>query len=149
MIWFNPTYSRAVITNVAKKFLQLLDLNFPTSNKFHKTFNNNNVNVSYCCIQNVGNIKSHIKKLISSSNHHPQPCNCRKKEDCPLDGKCRTENIIYKCIVSTSVNPDKAYLETAEGYFKKGYYNHISSFKNKRQTNKTNLQIYLLVPSPP
>ena len=42
-----------------------------------------------------------------------------KKEDCLLEGKCRTENIIYKCMVSTSDHPDKTYLGTAEGDFKK------------------------------
>ena len=99
--------------------------------------------VSYCCTQNVGNIiKSHNKKLINSSNHHVQPCNCRKKEGCPLGGKCRTENIIYICIVSTSGHPDKVYLRTAEGDFKKRYYNHISSFKNESQMNKTTLAKY-------
>ena len=99
--------------------------------------------ISYCCTQNVGNIiKSHNKKLINSSNHHEQPCNCRKKEDCPLEGKCRTENIIYKCIASTSGHPDKVYLGTAEGDFKKRYYNHISSFKNETQMNKTTLAKY-------
>ena len=46
IIWFNPPYSRAVITNVAKKFLQLIDLHFPPSNKFHKISNRNNVKVS-------------------------------------------------------------------------------------------------------
>ena len=69
IIWFNPPYSRAVITSVAKKFLQLIDLHFLPLNKFHKIFNRNNVKVSYCCTQNVGNIiKSHNKKLINSSN---------------------------------------------------------------------------------
>ena len=63
-------------------------------------------------------IKSHNKKLINSSNHHEQPCDCRKKEDCPLEEKCRTENIIYKCIASTSGHSDKVYLGTAEGDFK-------------------------------
>ena len=48
IIWFNPPYSRAVITNVAKKFLQLIDLHFKPLNKFHKIFNRNNVKVSYC-----------------------------------------------------------------------------------------------------
>ena len=96
IIWFNPPYSHAVITNVTKKFLQLIDLHFPPSNKFHQIFNRNNVKVSYCCTQNLGNIiKSHNKKLINSSNRHEHPCNCRKKEDCSLEGKCRTENIIY------------------------------------------------------
>ena len=70
--------------------------------------------VGYCCTQNVGNIiESHNKKLNNSSNHHAQSCNCRKKEDCPLEGKCRTENIIYKCTASTSGHPDEVYLRTA------------------------------------
>ena len=73
IIWFNPSNSRAVITNVANKFLQLLNLHFPPSKKFHKIFNRNNVKVSYCCTQNAGNIiKSHNKKLINSSNHQIQ-----------------------------------------------------------------------------
>ena len=143
-MWFNPPYSLAVIANVAKKFLQLIHLHFPPSNKFHKIFNKNNVKVSYCCTHNVGNIiKSHNKKLINSSNHHEHPCNCSKKEDCPLEGKSRTENIIYKCIVSTSGHPNKIYLGTAEGGFKKRYYNHISSFKNETQINKTTLAKYI------
>ena len=32
-----------------------------------------------------------------------------KKEDCLLERKCRSENIIYKCIVSTSGDSDKVY----------------------------------------
>ena len=85
IIWFNPPYSRAIITNVAKTFLQLIGLHFPPSNKFHKIFNRNNVKVSYCCTQNVENIiKSHNKKLINSSNHHKQPCNCRKEKNIVL-----------------------------------------------------------------
>ena len=40
-----------------------------------------------------------------------------KKVDFPLKGKCRTKNIIYKCIVSAPVHPDKAYLGAIEGVF--------------------------------
>ena len=77
---------------------------------------------NYCCTQNVGNIiKSHNTKLINSSNHHEQSCSCRKKEDCPLEEKCRTENVVYKCIASTSGPPDKLYSGTAEGDFTKPY----------------------------
>ena len=144
IIWLNPSYSHTIITNLAKKFLQLIHLQFPPLNKFHKIFNSNNVKVSYYCTQNVGNIiKSNNKKLIKSSNHHEQPCNCGEKDDCPLEGKCRTKNIIYKCIVSTSGHTDKVYLETAEGDSKKRYYNHISSFKNKTQMNKTTFAKYI------
>ena len=98
---------------------------------------------NYCCTQNVGNIiKSHNKKLINSSNHHEQPCNCRKKEDCPLEGKCRTENIVYKCIASTSGPPDKLYLGTTEGDFKKYITISVLS-KIEIQMKKTTLTKYV------
>ena len=136
--------SRAVIKNAAKRFLQLIDLLFPPSSKFHKIFIRNDVKVNYSCTQNMGKIiKSRNMKLINLSNHHAQPCNCRKKEACRLQGKCRTENINCKCIVSTSGHPGKIYLGTAEGDFKKIYYNHISSFKNKTQMKKTTLAKYV------
>ena len=62
----------------------------------------------------------------------------QKKKDCPFEGKCRTENIIYKHDkVSTSSRPNKAYLGIAEGDFKKRYFDYISSFKSKTQINKT------------
>ena len=57
------------------------------------------------------------QEIYHLSKHHAQPWNCQKKEDCPLEGKCSTENINYKSIVSTSGHPKKAYLGTAEGYF--------------------------------
>ena len=41
--------------------------------------------------------------------------NCRNKGDCPLDGFCQTNDITYKCVVSTKIMPDKVYLRTAEG----------------------------------
>jgi len=46
IIWLNPPYSMNVKTNVAKKFLTLLDKFFLKSHKFHKLFNRNNVTVS-------------------------------------------------------------------------------------------------------
>ena len=54
-----------------------------------------------------------------------------EKKDCSLEGKCRTENIIYKRIASTSGDTDKTYLGNADRDFKKRFYNHISSFKNR------------------
>ena len=36
-------------------------------------------------------------------------CNCRNKSVFPLDGNCQPNDVIYKCIASTSVNLDKEY----------------------------------------
>ena len=72
------------------------------------------IKMSYCCTQNVGHtIKSHNKKLTSSNNQAILPWNCRKKEECPLEGKCRANDIIYKCIASATDFPNNVYLETA------------------------------------
>ena len=44
----NPPFSRNVSTNVASKFLQLLDKHFTPSNSLHKLVNHNTMKVSYC-----------------------------------------------------------------------------------------------------
>ena len=59
------------------------------------------------------------KKLLNSRTGNIKPCNCRKKDECPLNGQCLAQDIVDKCIASTSMNPEKTYLGTAEGDFKK------------------------------
>ena len=66
------------------------------------------------------------------------PCNCRKKHECPLDGKCRAENIAYKYIASVHGYPNKVYLGTA-GDFKQCFYNHQMSFNNDGHSTDTTL----------
>ena len=115
IIWFNPPFSRNVTTNVAKRFLNLLDIHFPKSNKLHKIFNRNTVKVSYCCTKNLWSIiKAHNEKVTNAKVTPRGQYNCKNKNDCPLDGNCQTSDIIYKCIASTAVKPDKIYLGTAE-----------------------------------
>ena len=76
--------------------------------------------MSYCCTQNWDNIiKLHNKKPISSNNHIILLCNCRRKEKCSLEGKCRVNNRVYKCIASATGFPNKVYLGDAQGEFKK------------------------------
>ena len=49
------------------------------------------------------------KKLTNVENKQTKNCNCRKKGECPLEGKCRSEDIIYKCVVTATVHPRKVY----------------------------------------
>ena len=70
-------------------------------------------------------------------------CNSRNTSVCPLDGNCQQNDVIYKCIASTSVNPDRAYIETAEGEFKKQYYNHNKLFRHGSYANETTLSKYV------
>ena len=126
-----------------KSFLNLLDHHFPNTIKLSKIFNRNTIKVSYCCTESMASvIKSHNKKLTIEMNDEHLPCNCRAKYECPLDGKCRAKDV-YKCVASTSINPDKVYLGTAEGEFKKRFYNHKKSFKNRGYTSDTSLSKYI------
>ena len=72
--------------------------------------------MSYCCTQNLDKIiKLHNKKLISSNNQIILTFNCVRKEECPLEEKCRASDVVYKCITSSTGFPNKGYLGTAQG----------------------------------
>ena len=64
-------------------------------------------------------IKSHNKNVINKLVKESKSCNCRVKPECPLNGKCQNTDIIYKCTVLSPDKPNKVYLRTAEGDFKK------------------------------
>ena len=125
IIWFNPPFSVKVKTNVAKIFLQLIDTHFPPANKLHKIFNRNTVKVSYSCTQNISQIlNGHNKKVTQIKLHHQLECNCRIKTECPLNGDCRKENVIYNFTALTTFQPKKVYFGLAKGELKKQRYNH-------------------------
>ena len=131
-------------TNIAKRFLDFLDKHFPPNNQLHKIFNRNTVKVSYSCTPNVDSIiKSLNKKLTNAENKKTKDCNCRKKEECPLEGKCRSEDVIYKCVVTATGHPRNVYLGAEESDFKQRYYNHKKSFKNQKYANETSLSKYI------
>ena len=96
-------------------------MHFPKSNKLRKIFNRNTVKVSYCCTKNLSSIiKTHNEKVTNEKIAPRDQCNCKNRNDCPhLMVTAKQVDIIYKCIVSTTVNPDKIYLGTAEANFKK------------------------------
>ena len=123
IIWFNSPFNENVSTNVAKRFLKLLDQHFPKSNKFHAIFNKNTVKVSYSCTQNMSSMtKSHNKTVINKNVNESNSRNCRVKPKCPLNGQCQVTDIIYKCTVFSPDKPNKVYLGTTEGHFKKQFY---------------------------
>ena len=86
------------------------------------------------------NCQKSISHLLTAFIKTDQlPCNCRKKEKYPLEGKCRAKDIVYKCIVSATGFTSKVYLRTAQGEFKKPFHNHNTFFKNESKRNDTTL----------
>ena len=104
IIWFNPPFDMSVATNVAKKFLSILDRNFPVGHRYRSIFNKNSVKVSYSCMDNIANIIQSKNKMILNSDKDKETelCNCRVKNNCPLKGKCKTSNVIYKAAVKSN-----------------------------------------------
>ena len=65
----------------------------------------------------------------------PKTCNCLKKENCPINGLCLTERLLYYATITCNKNYTKLYKGICEITFKKRYailkksFN-IPSFKN-------------------
>ena len=66
----------------------------------------------------------------------------QKKGGVSLEGKCRANDMIYKCIASVTGFPNKVYLGTAQGEFKKRFYNHNKSFKSESKRKDATLAKY-------
>jgi hypothetical protein len=144
--WFNPPYSKSVKTNVGGTFLKLVARHFPRGHALHKIFNKNKVKMSYSCTRNIGSIiKSHNSRVTRQNMQKPQkkPCNCRKKEECPLRGECQAAGIVYKATVKTEAGNDRSYIGITGGTFKLRYANHKKSFKHEKYEKETELSKFI------
>lgn len=132
-------------TNVGEKFLSLIDKHFKGT-KLEKYFNRKTIEVSYSCLPNLETIISgHNKKLLNTINNTTNAtpsCNCRGgTRNCPLQGKCWTNSVVYKAEVSSE--DKKATYIGAAANFKERYRNHVLSFKHIKYQNNTNLSTYV------
>ena len=147
IIWFNPPFSKNVETNIAKRFLQLIDKHFPSSNPLHKIFNRNTLKVSYSTTENMKQIvNKHNKQIIMKKDSTPMvsKCNCRIQDNCPLDGvNCQKSNVVYKGEVSTTSSPNKTYIGITEGPWKARHAVHKTSFKDRMYPSRTALTDYV------
>ena len=143
ILWFNPPYNSAVSTNIARKFLQLIDKHFPKDSTLHKYFNRNNVKVSYSCMQNIQSvINNHNKKLLNQcEKRQEEHCNCKNGiNSCPLGGRCQTKSLVYKATVKIeNSNVNKQYLGLTSYPFKTRFNSHLYSFRSEKQSQYTGL----------
>ena len=60
-------------------------------------------------------IKQHNRNASNEKEKQTNPCHCRNKNDYPLNGNCKVQNVIHKCTVSaTQTFKQRVYLEKAE-----------------------------------
>ena len=121
VIWFNSPYSQNVKTNIGKLFIKLVRKHFPKNSKCHKISNLNTLKLSYCRTTSAWNIiKQHNSKVLNETNDNiNRKCNCRSKPNCPLNGECLTQYLVYTATSATSIN-SYFYYGTSEEKFKYG-----------------------------
>ena len=144
VIWFNPPYSLNVKTNIGKVFLKLVRKHFPRSHKLSKIFNLNTIKISYSSMPSVKNlIKQLNSKILKKYQDKIQPaCNYRIKKNCPLNGKCLNQCMVYSTQVSSNTTY-KEYYGASDEEFKSRYNNHMQSFRNISHINDLELSKYL------
>ena len=127
--------------------LHIVNKCFLKKHPLHKIFNRHTLKLSYSCMPNMkSTIASHNKTVLSnytstSATDHIKECNRRKKEQCPLEGQCLANNIVYQATVTSNTTT-----ETNVGLatnFKKRYRNDTSSFRNHKKKNETELSKYI------
>ena len=105
IVWFNPSFSKHVKTNISKVFLHLLEKHFRPHHCLHKICNKNNIKVSYSCMPNMAAIISRHNKAFLPQRTEPAntvpPCNCRAKTSCLMKGLCCESYIIYKATLTS------------------------------------------------
>ena len=106
----------------------------------HKMFSKNTVQSSYSCMNNISSVLSTNNKNILNSNQRSFGCNCRNKDNCPLNSECLTLNIIY-CTDITTDNGHKFYCGTSERTFKQRQGNHTRDFKDFKYQHATEIAV--------
>ena len=80
-------------------------------------------------------------KVLNDTAEIEESCHCRNKNNCPLDGKCLTPNIIYEAqITSKQLNyAQKIYIGNLETDLKHKINNHTKSFNLEHYENDSKL----------
>ena len=143
--WFNPPYSTSVKTNVGAEFLKLVDKCFPPYNPLSKIFNRSTLKLSYRCTPNMETIiAARNAKILSPPVEETRSCNCEKNTNCPLDGQCLTNNLVYQSTVTqhTAQNTQRTYIGLTSTTFKARLGVHKNSFKDP-EANQTSLSKHI------
>ena len=113
---------------------------FQPGHRYYSIFNKNSLKLSYSCSTNIENlIKGHNSKILNASKTQKQKlCNCRNKDQCPLNRDCLAKCIVYKAEVIHD-NTTETYYGQCEGEFKTRYNNHTKSFHHQKHRHETEL----------
>ena len=132
-------------TRIGAKFLKLIDKNFLNTHPLHQIINRNTIKMAYRTTPNFKRIISSHNTKLTKEEQPDLPCNCRKKNPCQLEGKCRAKNVIYQTTVTTQQTPPQieTYIGMTANEFKLRISNHKKSFKRAKYINETTLSQHI------
>lgn len=83
-----------------------------------------------------------INKEATEKDTNTKTCNCKQKNQCPLNGSCLKNNLIYQATVTTGTDT-QTYIGLTANIFKTRYNAHMSSFRNNKQKHATELSKFI------
>ena len=123
------------------------------NNILHKIFNRKTLKISYSSTKNIFQIIiNHNKEIIkefhdrtnnnnnnNNNNSKQNECNCKTRKNCPMNGLCNLENVVYQGIIypKENVKDKKTYIGISSTKWKLRYCNHIHSFSHEHLKNQT------------
>ena len=86
-------------------------------------------------------INNHNMKILNKTTEIEESCNCTNKNNCLVDGKCLTPNIIHEAQITWNklIYKQNIYIGTAETDFKYRFSNQIKYFNLEHYENDTEL----------
>ena len=131
--------------------MRLIDKHFKQYNILHKIFNRKTLKISYSCTKNISQIiNSHNNELINKFHNRVNnnningkkiECNCKSRSDCPMNGLCNLDYVVYQAIINPKedISDKKYYIGVSSTNFKIRYGNHKFSFSHEHKKDQTAL----------
>ena len=88
-------------------------------------------------------VLSSYNRKILAENEKQYECNCKNKDECPLDKNCLTLRVIYDTDAIILNTSRKICIGLSDTPFKESYSNHKHDFRNRRYKKSTELSKYL------
>ena len=133
-----------LVTPIGKIFLSIINKCFPPDHPLRKICNRNTLKISYSCMPSMGSaIARHNTKLLNDGKESvtSPTCNCRGGTlECPVNGQCLNQNVIYRAAVTTTHdNNSEFYTGLTSRTFKRRLYEHRTDSNNAARRTKTAL----------
>ena len=87
----------------------------------------------------VKDVRKHSNSIINEKVNTCNNCDCRVKADCPLNGHCKTNGVIYQATITTETSEQHTYTGLSSNSFKERWVQHCSDFRNLGPKPKTTL----------